>query len=181
MRYTVTKDLLSEMEGLEPNKISVISTENYNNLLNNTIPSTVNENTVEVGIKLIIRSAKSNEVLVINDNKILDVPLTVPSKEGINGYFHVIHMIDLKLRELGKLDNNIMIKTHLITLGVYYDTEINKIYHVKNIVVLDDDIQGFTEMFSDQNTQWEKIVNIISSPSVSKFDKIVLSTLRIVK
>ena len=50
-----------------------------------------------------------------------------------------------------------------------------------NLVVLDDDRQDFLNMFNEgKNNNWGKIVDIISSPSIGKFDKMLLSTLRIV-
>ena len=182
MKYTISKDLLEEIEGLENDQVSVISPNDYNHILNGTELTEMTDDRVEVGIKFIVRSTYTNKLLMWEDNEvILDLDLVEPKIEGIRGYFHVIHTLDNQLRALGNISPKLMSRTHLMTLGVYYDSALNKIYHLMNLVVLDDDMQDFLNMFNEgKNNNWWKIVDIISSLSVDKFDKMVLSTLRLV-
>lgn len=179
MKYTISKDLLVNMKGFENDQVSVISPKDYNSILYDTKLTEMTEDKIEVGIKLMIRSTYSNEILLIENEGVKDLDLIVPEIEGVTGYFQVIHTLDKYLRSLGKVSPKIMSKTHLMTLGVYYNSALNKIYHLMNLVVLDDDKQDFSDMFN-VDTNWEKIVDTINSLYVDKFDKILLSTLRIV-
>lgn len=180
MKYTISKDILAEIEGLENDQVSVISSNDYNLILNGTELTEMTDDRVEVGIKFIVRSTYSNKLLMWEDNGVVDLDLVEPKIEGIRGYFHVIHTLDTHLRALGNISPKLMSRTHLMTLGVYYDSVLNKIYHIMNLVVLDDDIQEFSDMFKGYTNNWEKIVDIISSPYICKFDKMILSTLRLV-
>lgn len=181
MKYTIHKDLLIDMSGFENDQVSVISPKDYNSILYSTELTEMTDDKVEVGIKFIVRSTYSNEVLIIDNEPVKDLDLIVPEQEGIEGYFQVVHTLDKYLRSLATISVKLMARTHLMTLGVYYDSALNKIYHVMNLVVLDDDRQDFLNMFNEgKNNNWGKIVDIISSPSIGKFDKMLLSTLRIV-
>lgn len=181
MKYTIPKDMLVNMRGFENDQVSVISPKDYNSILNSTELTEMTEDRVEVGIKFIVRSTYSNKLLIWEDKReVVDLDLVEPKIEGIQGYFHVIHTLDNYLRALGNISPRLMSRTHLMTLGVYYDSTLNKIYHLMNLVVLDADIQEFSDMFMDHIDNWGKIVDIISSPYICKFDKMILSTLRIV-
>ena len=118
---------------------------------------------------------------MIEDEIVQDLELLKSDVRGITGYFQVVHTLDTFIRKQAKVKSKLMAKTHLTTLGLYYNRELNKIYHVMNLVVLDDDRYDFLDMFNLENITWEKIVELISSRRVSKFDKMVLSQLRIVK
>lgn len=181
MKYAIDKDVITSMKDLKEGEISVVSTENYNTLLFGTQLSEITENKVEVGLKFIVRSTYSNEVLMIDDEIVQDLELLKSDVRGITGYFQVVHTLDTFIRKQAKVKSKLMAKTHLTTLGLYYNRELNKIYHVMNLVVLDDDRYDFLDMFNLENITWEKIVELISSRRVSKFDKMVLSQLRIVK
>ena len=67
MKYAIDKDVITSMKDLKEGEISVVSTENYNTLLFGTQLSKITENKVEVGLKFIVRSTYSNEVLMIED------------------------------------------------------------------------------------------------------------------
>ena len=181
MKYTINKDILKNMVGFEEDKLSVISPNDYNNILYSTELTEMDDSRIEVGIKFIIRSAYSNKIVVFEDTPIIDLDLIEPKVEGVNGYFQVMHTLDLFLRSKGKVEPNLMSRTHLMTLGVHYSSEDNKIYHIMNLVVLEDDIQEFLDMFIFTYGEWKKIVDLISSTSTGKFDKILLSQLPLVK
>lgn len=180
MKYTISKDLLKDLEDLKEGEISVISPANYNTILYKTELSDLTDDRIEVGLKFIIRNTYLNEVLVIDDEIVIDLDLLQSDVRGITGYFQVVHTLDIFIRTKAKVKSQIMAKTHLNALGVYYDSEVNKIYHVMNLVVLDDDKADFINMFNSKNKLWEKIVDLISSPNVGKFDKMILSKLRII-
>lgn len=179
MKFTIDRDLVMNIQDLNKDEVSVVSTTEYNTILHNTQLTEMLEDRIEVGIKLVIRNTFSNEVLVLDNENVLDLEL-LNLGQTIKGYFQVIATLDKFLRSKGKVTNQIMSKTHLNTLGVLYNSEEDKLYHIMNLIVLDDQKEVFTSMFENRCINWEKIVDLISSPYISKFDKIILSKLRIV-
>lgn len=176
MIHTIPKQLITDMEDLNEGELSVVSTENYNIILNNTKP---NMDQVQVGINLVIRNTFNNEVMILNGNLITEIQL-IDHIEGIEGYFHIVYTLDKFLRGIADLKNELMMKTHLSTLGVVYNESENTLNHIMQLVVFDDDVEEFTGMFNDCNIKWEKIVDINNDPFICKFDKMIMSQLKLV-
>ena len=176
MKYSVPKELITEMEDIKEGELSVVSTEHYNMILNNTKPRM---DQVKVGINLVIRNTFNNEVMALNRHLITDIDL-LQHMDGIEGYFQIVYTLDKFLRGIADIKNDLMARTNLSTLGVVYNEEENTLKHIMQLVVFDDDVEEFTDMFNGHNIKWEKIVDLNTDPFLCKFDKMVMSQLKIV-
>ena len=117
MKYTIHKDLLIDISGFENDQVSVISPKDYNSILYSTELTEMTDDKIEVGIKFIVRSTYSNEVLIIDNEPVKDLDLIVPEQEGIEGYFQVVHTLDKYLRSLATISVKLMARTHLMGCG----------------------------------------------------------------
>ena len=182
MQFTVDRELFKDMDNFEKDKLCVISNSDYNKVMYSlTHRKELREDRIEIRNLFIIRSTYSNMILQINSHNMLELEFLDPQHEKIEGYFNVLFTFTNYLREVASLKPQLMAKTDLKALGVLYNSEEDKIYNVMQLTVLDEDIEEFKKSFSIKNMDWVKIVDLITSPYVCKFDKMLLSTLSIVK